>query len=71
MERGERYRRIMYGTKKLRTIWKFYVRTGTRKLQLMGVLLGRVRRGKALTSTQDQEGQVARWEAAQASVLWA
>ena len=49
--------------------------TGTRKLQLMGVLPGRVWCGKALTSTtstaQDQEGLVARWVAAQACVLWA
>ena len=63
----------MYGINKLRTIQKFSMTTGTRKLQLMGVIPGRVWRGKTLTSTksttQHQEGLVARWVAAQACVL--
>ena len=75
MERGERHRRRMYGINKLRTIQKNSMTTGTRKLQLMGVLPGRVWRGKALTSTtstaQDQEGLVACWVVVQACVLWA
>ena len=49
---------------KLRAIPKFYMRIGKRKRLLIGVLPGRVWRGKALTSTKstakDQEGLVAR-----------
>ena len=45
MERGERYRRRMY---ELEAIPKLYMMTGTGMLLLMGVLPGRVWRGKAL-----------------------